>query len=234
MASAANFHLLWIAAAFSWLRFMAHFSGVTLHTRTVRFSDPSWRDAIRAAATEKLEIESHAEEQSIDRYQKILASISELVGRSSSFADSEDHVARRITAALFVMGYQPLQYDRQSRILVFTEGQERLVVRYRHRSGVATNVAYVERMVDAMGRHGAATGLLFCTPGLSGNGADVANKHGVKWYTLERMNEWIDEVSLGEYEGPAGDLFEHRDLFTRFIQSISVPLAYYGPSRRRR
>lgn len=60
------------------------------------------------------------------------------------------------------------------------------------------------------------------------------NKHGVKWYTLERMNEWIDEVSLGEYEGPAGDLFEHLDLFTRFIQSISVPLAYYGPSRRRR
>jgi hypothetical protein len=132
------------------------------------------------------------------------------------------------------MGYQPVNYDREARILVFTDGQERLLVRYRHRSGMATNVTYVERMVEAMSRHGASAGLLFCTPGLSGNGAAVASKHGIKWYTLERMNEWIEQVALGEYEGPAGDLFQHLDHLMRFIQSISVPLPYYGPSRRRR
>ena len=128
--------MVWIAAAFSWLWFMGHFSGVTLHTRTVRFDDPGWRDAIRAAAAEKVDAESRAEEESVDRYHKILASLSELLGRSSSFADSEDQVARRIAAALFIMGYQPLHYDRQARILVFTDGQERLLVRYRHRAVV--------------------------------------------------------------------------------------------------
>jgi len=180
LASSANVHLLWIAAAFPWLWFMAHSSGVTLHMRTVRFDDPSWRDAVGAAAADKVEAELRAEEESLDHYRKILASVSELLGRSSSFADSEDQVARRIASALFVMGYQPLQYDRQSRVLIFTDGQERLLVRYRHRSGVPTNVTYVERMVEAMGHHGASAGLLFCTPGLSGNGATVASKQGVK------------------------------------------------------
>ncbi len=98
---------------------------------------------------------------------------------------------------------------------------------------MATNVTYVERMVEAMGRHAASAGLLFCTPGLSGNGATVASKHGIKWYTLERMNEWIEQVAVGEYEGPSGDLFQHLDHLMQFIQSISVPLPYYGPSRRR-
>jgi hypothetical protein len=234
LASSGNVHVVWIAAAFSWLWFMAHFSGVTLHTRRVRFDDPSWRDALRTTAAVKVEAEMRAEEESLDRYRKILASVSELLGRSSSFADSEDQVARRITAALFVMGYQPLQYDRQARVLVFTDGQERLLVRYRHRSGVSTNVTYVERMVEAMGHHGASAGLLFCTPGVSGNGAIVARKHGIKWYTLERMNEWIEQVSVGEYGGPTGDLLEHLERLTRFMQSISVPLPYHGPSRRRR
>ena len=233
LASSANVHLVWIGAALSWLWFMALFSGVTLHTRTVRFDDPGWRDAIRSAAVEKVNAESRAEQESDDRYRKILASLSELLGRSSSFADSEDQVARRIAAALFIMGYQPLNYDRQARILVFTDGEERLLVRYRHRPGMATNVTYVERMVEAMGLHGASAGLLFCTPGLSGNGAAVASKHGIKWYTLERMNEWIEQVALAEYEGPAGDLFQHLDRLMQFIQSIAVPLPYSGPSRRR-
>lgn len=233
LASSAGVHLVWIATVFSWLWFTAHSSGVTVHTKTVSFDDPSWHDAIRAAAIEKVDAESRADEEVLERYRKILASLSELVGRSSSFSDSEDQVARRIAAALFVMGYRPLHYDRQARILVFTDGQERLLVRYRHRPGIATNVAYVERMIEAMGHHGASAGLLFCTPGLSGNGATIASKHGIKWYTLERMNEWIEQVALGEYEGPAGDLFQHLDHLMQFIQSISVPLPYYRPSRRR-
>ncbi len=234
LASSANVHVVWIAAAISWLWFMRHSSGVTLHTKMVRFGDPGWHDAIRAAAAEKVDAESRADEASLDRYRKSLANLSELLGRSSSFADSEDQVARRIAAALFVMGHQPLTYDRQARILVFTDGQERLLVRYRHRAGMATNVAYVERMVEAMGQHGASAGLLFCTPGLSGNGAAVAGKHGITWYTLERMNEWMEQVALGGYEGPSGDLLQHLDNLVQFIQSISVPLPYYGSSRRRR
>lgn len=232
LASSASVYIVWIPAAFSWLWFIGHSSGVTLHTRRVRFDDPGWRDAVRAAAVEKVDAESRTEQESLDRYHKILAGLGELVGRSSSFDDSEDHVARRVTAALFIMGYQPLHYDRQARMLVFTDGEERLLVRYRHRPGSTTNVTYVERMVEAMERHRASDGVLFCTPGLSGNGAALASKHGIKWYTLDRMNEWIEQVALGEYEGPSGDLFQHLDRLMQFMQSISVPLPY-GRSRRR-
>jgi hypothetical protein len=47
------------------------------------------------------------------------------------------------------------------------------------------------------------------------------------------MNEWIEQVAVGEYEGREGDLFQHLDHLMQFIQSISVPLPYYGRSRRR-
>ena len=93
-------------------------------------------------------------------------------------------------------------------------------------------MTYVEKMVVAMQSHKATSGLLFCTPGLSGNGAALAMRHGIKWYTLESMNDWINGVMWGEYEGPAGDILDHLDHLINFIRSISVPLPYHAGSRR--
>jgi hypothetical protein len=80
------------------------------------------------------------------------------------------------------MGYTPSQYDNEMRTLLLTDGDEKLVVRFRHRAGPAINITYVERLQALMSIHKASHGMLFCSPGLSGNAAQYATQHGIKWY----------------------------------------------------
>jgi hypothetical protein len=158
------------------------------------------------------------------QYVRGIATLSGLLLRPTDLDDSEDQLARRITAALFVMGYKPLGYDRRYRLLLFTDDEERLLIRFRHRSGAAINVSYVQGMVDAMGYTGSSRGILFCSAGLSGNGAALAERHGIKWYTLTRMNEWIESVIRARYAGPPGDILRLLDHIVTFVNQLSTPL----------
>jgi len=160
----------------------------------------------------------------LSRYSSILASITDLLLRSSSFDDSEEQVARRLTAAFFLMGYIPYSYDRENRILVFYAGDEKVVVRFRHRSGISTNITFVEKLVERMQIRGTDRGFLFCSPGLTGNAATYANSHSIKWYTLETMNLWIEQVFSSNYTGPSGNVLSHLDNLSSFLSSISLVL----------
>lgn len=167
-------------------------------------------------------------------YKGKVASLGETVSRPSSLDVSEEQVARRITIALFIMGYVPEKHDSESRILTFASGEERLLVRFRHRSGRATNITYVERMVAEMGMYRCTRGILFCTPGLSGNGELFAKTKGITWYSLATMNEWVDNVLDGRYDGPPGDILGSPDNLMMFLGQIATPLPYRGRWRRRR
>jgi hypothetical protein len=48
------------------------------------------------------------------------------------------------------MGYLPIHYDGKSRILVFSDGEEKIIVRFRHRPGAPTNISYAKDMARAM------------------------------------------------------------------------------------
>jgi hypothetical protein len=167
------------------------------------------------------------------QYVRGIASLSRLLLRPTELDDSEDQLARRITAALFVMGYKPLGYDRRYRLLLFTDDEERLLIRFRHRSGAAINVSFVQGMVDAMEYTGSSRGILFCTSGLSGNGAALAERRGIKWYTLTRMNEWIESVIRARYAGPPGDILRLLDHIVTFVNQLSTPLPTTPAGARR-
>jgi hypothetical protein len=165
------------------------------------------------------------DEANLSKYFSILANISELLMRSSDFDDSEEQVARRLTAAFFLMGYTPYQYDRENRILVFTVADEKIIVRFRHRSGSATNISFVEKLSETMKWKGANRGFLFCSPGLSGNAANYANSHSIKWYTLETMNQWIGQVFYSDYKGSAENILANLIHLDSFLSKISLELA---------
>src|SRR5690606_10745544 len=82
-------------------------------------------------------------------------------------------------------------------------------------------IAFVEKLVQLMHTHGAKRSFLFCSPGLSGNAAKYANENRVEWYTLETMNQWIDQASKSDYGGPSGDILQQLDRLTRFLSSLS-------------
>lgn len=104
---------------------------------------------------------------------------------------------------------------------MFTDGEERILVRFRHRTGIATNISYVEKLVAGMAEQDIERGFLFCSPGLSGNAAEYARKKKVKWYTLESMNVWIEQVLTSEHTGPDGDVLQNLDKLLRFLGHIS-------------
>jgi hypothetical protein len=157
----------------------------------------------------------------VEAFLSSLAYISELLLRPTSFDDSEEQVVRRLSASFFLMGYSPLLYDRQNRTLTFTDGDEKIMVRFRHRGGIATNINYVEKLVGLMREQNIKRGFVFCSPGLSGNAANYAFRSNVAWYHLESMNEWIDQVLISDYSGPAGEILDNLDKFQKFLGYLS-------------
>jgi hypothetical protein len=150
-----------------------------------------------------------------------LASISKLLFRPSTLDDSEEQVARRLTAAFFLMGYIPVLFDSQHRTLTFNDGGEMIMARFRHRGGRPTNVTYVEKLVRLMTEQGISRGFLFCSSGLTRNADDYARKNKVDWRQIESMNKWIDQVLLSGYSGPTGEVLASLDNLQKFIGHIS-------------
>ena len=216
---------LWIgsvALAFSFLRRVV--GGVQIDRKPISlFSDGKLdafaRDAANRSCSEEV--------QGLDRYFAEIAALSELLSRSSSFDDSEEQIVRRLAGAFFLMGYMPVRFDRDNRLLLVTDSEENLLVRFRHRRGAATNVAYVRALRDFMSANAVSRGFIFCSPGLSGNAAAYASTHGIQDYSLEAMNDWIQDVMFSSYAGPSGDVFQRLEKFRSFLSSISLALPAY-------
>lgn len=209
-----------VVAAFS---FAANLGGPRIRgEKRVTFL-PSRRWTTQKATEAATEV-TQREVVGLERYFADLASMVELVLRDSTFDDSESQVARRITVAFFLLGYMPLQYSGAERTLVFSGGDEQILVRFRHREGAAVNVTIPQKLESLMRSRGVTRGYLFCSPGLSGNAASFAAEHNIRAYTIETMNSWIDETLSADYGGPEGDILAHIDTLKAFIAGLSRTL----------
>lgn len=229
-----QYNILWLGVIYLGGQLFSRLSGVQIANRSFSIFDFNPEEKIREHAQNEAKDSCVNDSNELDRHFSSLASLAELLLRSSTYDDSEEQVARRITAAFFLMGYMPLQYDNENRTILFTDGEEKILVRFRHRAGLATNITYVEKLVSLMSRYGATQGFLFCSPGLSGNAANYANSHKVKWYMLETMNPWIDQVLVSDYSGPSGNVLMNLDKLRSFIASFSPMLTARRPASRYR
>jgi len=232
---ATKIPLLWLGVVLSALAFLGKLSGPRINgrSRSPLSFDGTWlSEAAKAEATD----ECSKRAAGLQRYQSELASIAELILRPSTFDDSESQVARRITTAFFVLGYLPVEFSASDRALLLTDGNEQVLVRFRHRSGPAVNISYVEKLVHAMRVHRIKRGYLFCSPGLSGNAATFAEQNDVRWYTIETMSQWIDDALTADYDGPEGDILRNLDALKSFLGRLSnvLPDHASGPRPRRR
>lgn len=231
---APSLPILWIAVAWAGFASLLSLAGAEIGGRKFPLFGTQPQQIVDYAeglARKQCEIEAAA----LDRRGAELAQVIEVLRRPSSRHDDEIHVARRISVALFVMGYTPILYDSDNRMMVFADGETKLVARFRHRDGPSLNVTYVEKLHMFARAYGAKHALLFCSPGLSGNAAAYASEHGIRPYTLERMNAWMDDVSRSNYCGPQGEILELVQRLTEFLGGVSPPVSrsYYRPTRRR-
>ena len=236
-------HTLWLGAGAGWIAFTATGlrrrrngrGGATDGAESEsgrKGPGPAAGAAVQRAEDARRDAAREVHDPRLGPYARGIAFLSGLLIRPTELDDSEDQLARRITAALFVMGYKPLGYDRRYRLLLFTDDEERLLIRFRHRTGAAIKVTFVQGMVDAMEYTGAPKGILFCSTGLSGNGAALASERGIKWYTLARMNEWIESVIRARYSGPPGDILVLLEHIVTFVSQLSTPLPTQRAARR--
>lgn len=194
----------------------------------ILYSLNDWLNTINDIAHQKGENVFSKEENNIklnrERYLLYAAEISNVAERSTTFDTSEEQAARRIAVTFFLMGYLPVHYESRTRILVFNDGSENITIRFRHRQGNPTNVSYVRDMAKEMLVNHSRIGYLFCTPGLSRNAAKHAQSNGINWYSLETMNEWIDNVLSSGYSGPTGDILKHTEDMIVFLRHITLSL----------
>jgi curved DNA-binding protein CbpA len=217
----SQYPILWLIELYlGWLlvkRLSAEQVGISSFTILDLSLGNNLHQAAQLLAKETCENEVNA----LNNHFSSLASLSELLLRSSTYDDSEEQVARRLAASFFIMGYYPINFDREDRALLFNDGENNILVRYRHRSGIATNIAYVEKLTFLMSFYKANRGFLFCSPGLSGNAAIYADTHSIKWYSIETMNNWIEQVLVSDYSGPKGDILVLLDKLNSFLGTIS-------------
>lgn len=227
--------IFWIGVIGGGLVALSGFGGVDIAGRKFSVFGMD-RQALAAHAEDLVRQQCESEVGTLAQRNAEFEQIMDILTRPSSQSDDEIHVARRISAALFVMGYAPVYYDSENRMMVFADGEEKLVARFRHRDGASVNVSYVERLHMFARAHGARHALLFCSPGLSENAAAYAKRHGITPYTLERMNAWIGDVSRSNYTGPNGDILEQIPKFIRFLGGVAPKDSrpYYGSRRRYR
>jgi hypothetical protein len=225
---------LWIAVLYLGGLCLSRLQGIEIANRHFSLFEPKAQHHFRQYAHQLAQESCSQDVNNLNRYLSSLASLTELLLHPSTYDDSEEQVARRLAASFFLMGYTPLEYDRENRTIRFTDGEEEILARFRHRAGAATNITFVEKMVNLMYMHRAKRGFLFCSPGLSGNAAQYANDNRVRWYTLETMNQWIGQVSVSDYSGPSGDIFVQLDKLTRFLSTVSLVITSrsYKPRSR--
>ena len=232
-AVALQYPLLWPVAGFLAFISFYKFKGVNIGDQRISFISNDVSQKINQQAHKAAAKDCHDRAAAFDRYNCDLASIVQLTTRASSFDDSEIQVARRLTAALFLSGYNPSYYDSKNRTILFSDQDEKLLVRFRHRSGAAVNVAYVDKLCELMRFHHVSNGLLFCSPGLSGNAARLAARQRIKSYTLESMNQWIDEILRSDRVGPTGDVLASIDILGKFLSGIAPRVNRWSGRRRR-
>ncbi|MFY3743312.1 hypothetical protein ACOQFB_05345 [Anaeromyxobacter sp. Red801] len=215
------------------LSFVGHLPGpgVRGERRFVLLPSSGWA---RRKAEESAHESTERDVVGLERYFADLASFVDLVMRDSTFDDSESQVARRITVAFFLLGYVPLRYSGVERTLEFSDGDDRILVRFRHREGAAVNVTIPQMLAATMRHSGVSRGYLFCSPGLSGNAAAFAAEHNIRAYTIESMNEWIDRTLAADYAGPGGDILAHLDALKTFLGGLSRVLPEHRTSHRSR
>ena len=126
----------------------------------------------------------------------------------------------RILVHFFMLGYGPVSNDAKGRILVVSNGDEKIAVRYRHRTGTPANAAFIKKLRDYMVENNIRRGFIYASPGLSKNAAKLAENHGIVHYTARDLNAWIEGTATGHYPGPPGDIIGQIDSFMDFMQRI--------------
>lgn len=201
---------------------------ININGEKISYSINEWLNKIIDIARQEAESTFYEKEKNIklkrERYLQYVAEIDNLAGRSTTFDTSEEQVARRIAVTFFLMGYLPVHYNNQTRVLVFNDGTENIIIRFRHRPGNPTNISYVKDMKRIMLASNSKRGFLFCSPGLSQNAAQYSQDNGITWYSLEAMNKWIDNVLSSDYFGPAGNILNHTDTMIMFLRQITLTL----------
>jgi hypothetical protein len=218
--------ILWlITIGFGW-SLLPNLLGIEIQEKRFFFFDPQVQEKLRTHAHFIASENCRNEIETLDKYMASLASFCELIIRSSSLDDSEEQVARRLAVCMFLMGYKPVYYGSRDRTMLFKDGgEERILVRFRHRGGPAANISYVKTLVSQMQKHNIPSGLLFSSPGLSGQAQQYADQNSVKSYSLESMNEWIDQILQSSYDGPKGDALSNLRELRQFLRQISYKLS---------
>ena len=230
---AGNEPILWLIAVGLGWSLLPDLAGIDIREKKFFFFDPQAQEKLRAHAHFKASEKCRSDSNILDKYSASLDSFSELIIRSSSFDDSEEQVARRLTVSMFLIGYKPVHYNNRDRTILFRDGEEKILVRFRHRTGSATNISYVRTLVSLMKAHNISNGLLFCSPGLSGQAKKYADQNSVKSYSLESMNEWINQILGSSYDGPEGEAFSNLHELRKFLRQISYKLHARHRSRSR-
>ncbi len=182
--------------------------------------NPEWKYTLKKCARKKAAIESDAQRAHLDDISDCVARLFKALRKMSGIKDDEATVLRRILMHFFLLGFAPVSHDKDARIAVLSDGDEKIAVRYRHRTGIPVNAAYIETLYDYMIESNIQKGFLFAAPGISGNAAKLARKHAIAHYSIREMNAWISRITSGRYSGPRGDIIDHIDALMKFMQLI--------------
>lgn len=179
--------------------------------------NPEGSSMIKRRVRKKVALEAESMRARLEELTETVNRLFTDLRRSTLVRDDERTVFHRMMVHFFLLGYRPVSHDAGERIAVVSSADERIAVRYRHRTGAPANAAFIKKLHDFMGEAGIRKGFLYSSPGLSTNAAKLAGKFGIVLYTARDLNAWIGGTPSGHYPGPEKDIIRHIESFMEFF-----------------
>jgi hypothetical protein len=150
--------------------------------------------------------------------------------RSSNFlfdpSTSESSMALTLVLGFFCLGYKPLGFFASDRTLVFEDDDGLILVRYRHREGIPTNVSYVRDLAARMDGlkllygKGLKSAYLFSSPGFSRNALVECGRLGIRYYGLGAFQDWLAELRRTAFLGPRDGVFQSLERLLGIVSQL--------------
>lgn len=154
-------------------------------------------------------------------HEQALAELKTLINQPSTATDTPVQLARRLSAAFFLIGYSPLRWQEEDDRLIVVRGESEVAIQVRPAAKQSLSVTQIDRLLSQLRAAKQREAYLFVLSKVSARARERAGESAVRCFDLTELNEWIPSLLSSGYRGPGGDSLNALTRLRHFIQGLS-------------
>jgi hypothetical protein len=211
--------LLWVFVALLLIPLARRIYGVGWQGQ--RFSVLDLRlQAVRDHARTLAQASADRDAAPLAGHAQALVELKTLLNMPNTESDTALHLARRLAAAFFLIGYTPVRWQEADERLIVVRGDSEVALQVRPSGKQSLSVTQIDRLLSELRAARQREAYLFVLSKVSARARERAGESGVRCFDLAELNEWIPSLLTSGYRGPGGDPLSALTRLRHFLQSL--------------